>query len=318
MSAEQVLKERGIVLPECPSPKGNYVPGLVHNGILYLSGQGPLMEDGEFATGLVGRDFTVDQAYHHARQTGLVLLSAARQVLGSLDKIERVLSVFGMVNAVPGFGDQPKVINGCSDLFVEVFGGSVGGNARQYTGEKRVSFRLFDIVDVPDAEERLQLTPECIALWREGGGRSFATVTQLRELAAKLAAALGEPREQLEHAVERPWARPSLRHFQIFEHGQVAEYLASFRHVAHAERGNAVRRPARRLASENLDLAHARRRQTHQAAHGGGLAGAIAAEHGDDLAFLHLERHAVKDVALAVEGVDLPRIEDDGHAAVPR
>jgi enamine deaminase RidA (YjgF/YER057c/UK114 family) len=133
MSAEQVLKERGIVLPECPSPKGNYVPGLVHNGILYLSGQGPLMEDGEFATGLVGRDFTVDQAYHHARQTGLVLLSAARQVLGSLDKIERVLSVFGMVNAVPGFGDQPKVINGCSDLFVEVFG-EAGRHTRAAVG----------------------------------------------------------------------------------------------------------------------------------------------------------------------------------------
>ena len=133
MSAERTLKERGIVLPECPSPKGNYVPGLVHNGILYLSGQGPLMEDGEFATGLVGRDFTVDQAYNHARRTGLVLLAAARQVLGSLDRVERVLSVFGMVNAVPGFGDQPRVINGCSDLFVEVFG-EAGQHTRAAVG----------------------------------------------------------------------------------------------------------------------------------------------------------------------------------------
>jgi len=133
MSAEQVLKERGIVLPECPSPKGNYVPGLVHNGILYLSGQGPLMEDGEFATGLVGRDFTVEQAYNHARRTGLVLLAAARATLGSLDKVERVLSVFGMVNAVPGFGQQPQVINGCSDLFVEVFG-EAGQHTRAAVG----------------------------------------------------------------------------------------------------------------------------------------------------------------------------------------
>jgi enamine deaminase RidA (YjgF/YER057c/UK114 family) len=133
MSAEQTLKERGIVLPQCPSPKGNYVPGLVHNGILYLSGQGPLLENGEFATGLVGRDVTVDQAYGHARLTGLVLLSAARQVLGSLDKVEQVLSVFGMVNAVPGFGDQPKVINGCSDLFVEVFG-DIGRHTRAAVG----------------------------------------------------------------------------------------------------------------------------------------------------------------------------------------
>jgi enamine deaminase RidA (YjgF/YER057c/UK114 family) len=133
MSAEQALKERGIVLPECPSPKGNYVPGLVHNGILYLSGQGPLMENGEFATGVVGRDVTVEQAYQHARRTGLVLLSAARQILGSLDRVERVLSVFGMVNAVEGFGQQPQVINGCSDLFVEVFG-EAGRHTRAAVG----------------------------------------------------------------------------------------------------------------------------------------------------------------------------------------
>ena len=133
MSAEQTLRERGIVLPELPSPKGNYVPALLHNGILYLSGQGPLMENGEFATGLVGRDLTVDQAYKHARLTGLVLLSAARNLLGSLDRVERVLSVFGMVNAIPGFGDQPKVINGCSDLFVEVFG-DAGRHTRAAVG----------------------------------------------------------------------------------------------------------------------------------------------------------------------------------------
>lgn len=133
MSAEQVLKERGIVLPECPSPKGNYVPGLVHNGILYLSGQGPLMENGEFACGVVGRDFTAEQAYDHARRTGLVLLAAARQVLGSLDRVERVLSVFGMVNALQGYRDQPAVINGCSDLFVEVFG-EAGRHTRAAVG----------------------------------------------------------------------------------------------------------------------------------------------------------------------------------------
>jgi enamine deaminase RidA (YjgF/YER057c/UK114 family) len=91
------------------------------------------MEDGEFATGLVGRDFTVDQAYNHARHTGLVLLAVARQTLGSLDKVERVLSVFGMVNAVPGFAEQPKVINGCSDLFVEVFG-EAGRHVRAAVG----------------------------------------------------------------------------------------------------------------------------------------------------------------------------------------
>jgi len=133
MSAEQVLRERGIVLPEPPKPVGNYVPAVLHNGVLYLSGQGPLLENGDFACGVVGRDFTVEQAYGHARLTGLVLLAVARQALGSLDRIERVLSVFGMVNAIEGFTEQPRVINGCSDLFVEVFG-DAGRHARAAVG----------------------------------------------------------------------------------------------------------------------------------------------------------------------------------------
>lgn len=133
MSAEQVLRERGIVLPECPAPKGNYVPGLVHNGILYLSGQGPLQPNGEFAHGQVGAELTVEQGYAHARLTGLVLLAAARHTLGSLDKVERVLTVFGMVNAIGGFKEQPSVINGCSDLLVEVFG-EAGRHTRAAVG----------------------------------------------------------------------------------------------------------------------------------------------------------------------------------------
>jgi enamine deaminase RidA (YjgF/YER057c/UK114 family) len=133
MSAELVLKERGIVLPECPSPKGNYVPGLVHNGILYLSGQGPLQENGEFAHGVVGAELTREQGYQHARLTGLVLLSAARLILGSLNRVEQVLTVFGMVNAVPGYKEQPSVINGCSDLFVEIFG-EAGRHTRAAVG----------------------------------------------------------------------------------------------------------------------------------------------------------------------------------------
>jgi enamine deaminase RidA (YjgF/YER057c/UK114 family) len=141
MSAEATLRERGIVLPECPSPKGNYVPALVHNGILYLSGQGPLQENGEFAHGVVGAELTVEQAYSHARLTGLVLLSAARHALGSLDRVERVLSVFGMVNAVPGFAEQPQVINGCSDLFVEVFG-EAGRHTRAAVGMGSLPLRI--------------------------------------------------------------------------------------------------------------------------------------------------------------------------------
>ena len=134
MSAEQRLKERGTVLPELPAPKGTYVPANLHNGVLYLSGQGPLLEDGTFACGLVGKDFTIEQAYQHARRTGLVLLAAARDALGSLDRIEKVLNVLGMVNAVPGFGDHPKVINGCSELFAEVWGEEHGIGARSAVG----------------------------------------------------------------------------------------------------------------------------------------------------------------------------------------
>jgi len=133
MSAEATIAERGIVLPDVPSPVGNYVPAVVHNGILYLSGQGPLLDSGKFALGMVGREFTTDEAYKHARRTGLALLAVARQTLGSLDKVERVLNVFGMVNAVPGFTEQPQVINGCSDLFVEVFG-EAGRHARSAVG----------------------------------------------------------------------------------------------------------------------------------------------------------------------------------------
>ena len=141
MSAEQRLKDKGIILPELPSPKGNYVPGLVHNGILYLSGQGPLLDNGEFACGIVGTDFTLEEAYRHARQTGLVLLSVAHHVLGSLDRVERVLSVFGMVNAATDFVDHPKVINGCSDLMVEVFG-EAGRHTRAAVGMGTLPMRI--------------------------------------------------------------------------------------------------------------------------------------------------------------------------------
>ncbi len=133
MSAEARLKALGITLPPPPKPGGNYVPGVVHNGILYLAGQGPLQADGSFAAGVVGQDVTIAEANGHARLTGLALLSVARATLGSLDRVERVLTVFGMVNAAAGFGQHPQVINGCSDLFVEVFG-EAGRHARAAVG----------------------------------------------------------------------------------------------------------------------------------------------------------------------------------------
>jgi enamine deaminase RidA (YjgF/YER057c/UK114 family) len=133
MSVEARIRSLGLALPAVPEPAGNYVPGVVHNRFLYLSGQGPLLEGGRLATGIVGRDVGLEEARHHARLTGLVLLSVARHLLGSLDRVERVLNVFGMVNAAPGFEQHPKVINGCSDLFVEVFG-EAGRHARAAVG----------------------------------------------------------------------------------------------------------------------------------------------------------------------------------------
>ena len=122
MSAEAKLAELGLTLPSIPSPIANYVPFKRDGHVIYLSGQGPRKPDGGMITGKVGQDVTAETAYEHAKLIGLQLLAAARQAAGgSLDRLE-VLKVLGMVNAVPEFKDHPKVINGCSDLFVAVLG----------------------------------------------------------------------------------------------------------------------------------------------------------------------------------------------------
>ena len=133
MSALENLKKLGLTLPSIPTPVANYVPWKRDGNTIYLSGQGPRRPDGTHITGKVGKDVTVEQAYEHAKLIGLGLLAAAKAAAGgSLDKVE-VLKVLGMVNAVPGFGDQPKVINGCSDLFVAVLG-ERGRHARSAVG----------------------------------------------------------------------------------------------------------------------------------------------------------------------------------------
>ena len=132
MTPEAKLASMGLTLPEIPRPMANYVPYKINGNTLYLSGQGPRRNDGSMATGKVGRDVTVEQAYEHAKLVGLGLLAAAKAAAGDLSKIE-VLKVLGMVNAVPEFTDQPKVINGCSDLFVAVLG-ERGRHARSAVG----------------------------------------------------------------------------------------------------------------------------------------------------------------------------------------
>jgi len=133
MSAEARLKELGIVLPSLATPVANYVPYRITGNLLYLSGQGPRDEKGNTLTGKVDTEVSVEEAYRRARLVGLGLLAAARQALGSLDRVDTVIKLLGMVNSAPAFGQQPKVINGCSDLFVEVFGES-GRHARSAVG----------------------------------------------------------------------------------------------------------------------------------------------------------------------------------------
>lgn len=114
-------------------PVANYVNAVRTGNLLFLAGKGPRPENGKRPSGKVGREYTAEQAYQHARTVGLDLLAVMRAELGSLDKVKRVVKVLGMVNAVPEFGDHPKVINGCSDLFVEVLG-ERGKHARSAVG----------------------------------------------------------------------------------------------------------------------------------------------------------------------------------------
>jgi enamine deaminase RidA (YjgF/YER057c/UK114 family) len=134
MSAQAKIKELGITLPPPPKPGGNYVPGVRVGNLLFLSGHGPSRVEGQpSARGKVGRDLSTEDGYKIAREVGINLLGTAHALLGSLDKVKRVVKVLGMVNSAEGFGDQPKVINGFSDLMVEVFGEN-GRHARSAVG----------------------------------------------------------------------------------------------------------------------------------------------------------------------------------------
>ena len=140
-SAEARLRELGIELPKALAPVANYVPAARLGNLIFLAGLPPVKPDGKFATGKVGIDVTLDEAYQHARLVGIGLLEVMRQELGSPDKVVRVGRVFGMVNAAPNFTDHPKVINGCSDLFVEVFGDR-GRHARCAVGMASLPFNI--------------------------------------------------------------------------------------------------------------------------------------------------------------------------------
>ena len=134
MKPEEKLKALGIDLGSVSAPIANYVNAVRTGNLLFLAGKGPRADSsGKRPQGKVGREVTVEQAYQHARGVGMDLLAVMRAELGSLDKVKRVVKVLGMVNAVPEFQDHPKVINGCSDLFVEVLG-ERGKHARSAVG----------------------------------------------------------------------------------------------------------------------------------------------------------------------------------------
>jgi len=127
------LKALGLTLPPPPSPIANFVTHIQEGNMLYLSGQGPREDDGYLHTGKVGGNVSVEEAYKHARLTGINLIAVMQSALGDLGRVKRVVKLLGMVNAVPEFGDHPAVINGCSDLFIEVFG-EAGNHARSAVG----------------------------------------------------------------------------------------------------------------------------------------------------------------------------------------
>lgn len=133
MSVAGRLSELGITLPPVPQPAGNYVHAVQTGNLLFLSGKGPFTPGGQTPTGKVGREVSKEEAYQHARSVGLVLIAVMKDALGDLERVSRVVKVLGMVNAMPEFGAHPAVINGCSDLFVEVFGDK-GRHARSAVG----------------------------------------------------------------------------------------------------------------------------------------------------------------------------------------
>jgi enamine deaminase RidA (YjgF/YER057c/UK114 family) len=133
MSIEQRLKELKLTLPTLSEPIGNYVQAKQVGNLLYLSGKGPRNEDGSVPKGKLGAGLTIEDGYRAARSTGLMLLAAMKFALGDLERVTDVVKLLGMVNAAPDFEDHPKVINGCSDLFVEVFG-ERGRHARSAVG----------------------------------------------------------------------------------------------------------------------------------------------------------------------------------------
>ena len=134
MDAERRLQEMHLILPPAPKPVAVYRTAVPVGSLLFLSGHGPLKEDGQLILGTLGSDLTLEQGYQAARQTGLAILSTLKNHLGSLNQVKRLVKAFGLVNCTAAFKDQPKVINGFSELMAEIFGKEAGIGARSAVG----------------------------------------------------------------------------------------------------------------------------------------------------------------------------------------
>ncbi|MEZ5104921.1 MAG: RidA family protein [Draconibacterium sp.] len=132
--ADKKLEQLGIELPPAPSPKGVYKPMLMDGKYVYVSGHGPVKNDGSLIIGRIGDSMDMEEGKTAAQQVGLTILSTLKTNLGSLDSIKRVIKVLGMVNCTPDFEKHPYVINGCSELFAEVFGPDNGIGVRSAVG----------------------------------------------------------------------------------------------------------------------------------------------------------------------------------------
>ena len=140
MKTEQRLKELGIEVTKPTSPMANYVNAVRTGNLLYLAGKGPGLPGHPLPVGKVGRDFTREQGYEYARQTGLSLIAVMKAELGDLDRVRAWVRIFGMVASAPGFTQQPAVINGCSDLILELYGPDAGKHSRSAVGMAELPF----------------------------------------------------------------------------------------------------------------------------------------------------------------------------------
>lgn len=134
LTPDQKFENTGLKLPPPPTPLGVYKPFLIVGNFVYVSGHGTLKEDGSLIIGRIGKDLTMEEGKSAARQVGLAILATLKKNLGSLNKIKRVIKVLGMVNCVPEFERHPFVINGCSELFAEVWGEDMGVGVRSAVG----------------------------------------------------------------------------------------------------------------------------------------------------------------------------------------